>query len=83
EEQLLRSAMYDVVVRTRTAVALYVLNNKRAHLHELESRFRVSVDITADETVSGQHMVAIEKGAQVHTHETAYRPPVIAPLPAD
>lgn len=83
EEQLLRSAMYDVVVRTRTAVALYVLNNKRAHLHELESRFRVSVDITADETVSGQHMFAIEKGAQVHTHETAYRPPVIAPLPAD
>ncbi|WP_171257651.1 hypothetical protein, partial [Acinetobacter baumannii] len=61
----------------------YVLNNKRAHLHELESRFRVSVDITADETVSGQHMFAIEKGAQVHTHETAYRPPVIAPLPAD
>ncbi|QCI67678.1 Rne/Rng family ribonuclease [Phreatobacter stygius] len=83
EEQLLRSAMYDVVVRTRTAVALYVLNNKRAHLHELESRFRVSVDITADETVSGQHMFAIEKGAQVHTHETAYRPPVIAPLPVD
>ncbi|MCZ0733947.1 Rne/Rng family ribonuclease, partial [Phreatobacter sp. AB_2022a] len=83
EEQLLRSAMYDVIVRTRTAVALYVLNNKRAHLHELEERFRVSVQISADETITGQHMFAIEKGAQVHTHETAYRPPVIAPPPVE
>ncbi|CEJ12289.1 Ribonuclease E [bacterium YEK0313] len=83
EEQLLRSAMYDVIVRTRTAVALYVLNNKRAHLHELEERFRVSVQISADETITGQHMFAIEKGAQVHTHETAYRPPVIAPPPIE
>ena len=83
EEQLLRSAMYDVIVRTRTAVALYVLNNKRAHLHELEARFRVSIDIAADETITGQHMFAIEKGAQVHTQETAYRPPVLAPPPID
>jgi ribonuclease E len=83
EEQLLRSATHDIIVRTRTAVALYVLNNKRAHLHELESRFRVSVDIHADETVSGQHMFAIEKGAQVHTHETAYRPPAALPVPVE
>jgi ribonuclease E len=83
EEQLLRSATHDVIVRTRTAVALYVLNNKRAHLHELESRFRVSVDIHADETVTGQHMFAIEKGAQVHTHETAYKPPAMLPVPVE
>jgi ribonuclease E len=83
EEQLLRSATHDIIVRTRTAVALYVLNNKRAHLHELESRFRVSVDIHADETVTGQHMFAIEKGEQVHTHETAYKPPAALPVPAE
>jgi ribonuclease E len=83
EEQLLRSATHDIIVRTRTAVALYVLNNKRAHLHELESRFRVSVDIHADETVTGQHMFAIEKGAQVHTHETAYKPPAALPVPSE
>ncbi len=75
EEQLLRAATHDVIVRTRTAVALYVLNNKRAHLHELETRFRVSIDIAADETITGTHMFAIEKGAQVHTPETAYKPP--------
>jgi ribonuclease E len=83
EEQLLRAATHDVIVRTRTAVALYVLNNKRAHLHELETRFRVSVDITADETITGQHMFAIEKGAQVHTPETAYKPPAALPVPVE
>ena len=83
EEQLLRAATHDVIVRTRTAVALYVLNNKRAHLHELETRFRVSVDITADETITGQHMFAIDKGAQVHTPETAYKPPAVLPVPVE
>jgi ribonuclease E len=83
EEQLLRAATHDVIVRTRTAVALYVLNNKRAHLHELETRFRVSVDISADETITGQHMFAIEKGAQVHTPETAYKPPAALPVPVE
>jgi len=83
EEQLLRAATHDVIVRTRTAVALYVLNNKRAHLHELETRFRVSVDIHADETITGQHMFAIEKGAQVHTPETAYKPPAVLPAPIE
>ncbi|MFN3854140.1 MAG: ribonuclease E/G [Phreatobacter sp.] len=83
EEQLLRASTHDVIVRTRTAVALYVLNNKRAHLHELETRFRVSVDIHADESVSGQHMFAIEKGAQVHTAETAWRPQPAQQLPPE
>ena len=83
EEQLLRAATHDVIVRTRTAVALYVLNNKRAHLHELETRFRVSIDITADETITGTHMFAIEKGAQVHTPETAYKPPAALPVPVE
>lgn len=83
EEQLLRAATHDVIVRTRTAVALYVLNNKRAHLHELETRFRVSVDISADETMAGQQMFAIDKGAQVHTAETAYKPPAVLPLPVE
>ncbi|WP_439573785.1 Rne/Rng family ribonuclease [Phreatobacter sp.] len=83
EEQLLRASTHDVIVRTRTAVALYVLNNKRGHLHELETRFRVSVDIHADETVTGQHMFAIEKGAQVHTAETAWRPQPVAPAPVE
>ena len=36
EEMLLKGATHNLIVRTRTEVALYVLNHKRAHLRELE-----------------------------------------------
>ena len=85
EDQLLKSSLYNIIARTRTEVALYVLNNKRAHLHDLETRFRITVDVQADETVAGQQNFVIERGAQVHTPETAYKPApiVIAPDPED
>ena len=53
EEQLFRSASHNLVVRARTAVALYALNQKRTHLRALEERFGITVTIAADETVSG------------------------------
>ena len=39
EDALIKSSTHDVVVRTRTAVALYILNQKRANLRDLERRF--------------------------------------------
>ena len=36
EEMLLKGATHNLIVRTRSEVALYVLNHKRAHLRELE-----------------------------------------------
>ncbi|RZK47217.1 MAG: hypothetical protein EOO59_18125, partial [Hymenobacter sp.] len=36
EESLLKSASHNLVLRTRTEAALYILNQKRGHLHELE-----------------------------------------------
>ncbi|MDQ0506593.1 Rne/Rng family ribonuclease [Xanthobacter agilis] len=62
EEQLLRSASHNLVARTRAEVALYVLNQKRAHLHELEERFNVTLTIAADETVTGHQPFIIDKG---------------------
>ena len=41
EDALIRNAQYDMIVRARTAVALYILNHKRAHLRDLEQRFGV------------------------------------------
>ncbi len=35
EEALLKSASHNLVLRTRTEVALYILNQKRGHLREL------------------------------------------------
>ena len=71
EETLQRGATHNIVGRTRSEIALYVLNHKRAHLYDLEHRFQISVAIAADETISGQLPFIIEKGEQVHTLEQA------------
>jgi ribonuclease E len=71
EEILMKGATHNLVVRTRTDVALYVLNHKRGHLRDLEDSFRVSLSIVADATVSGQQSYIIDRGEQVHTLEAA------------
>jgi ribonuclease E len=57
-----------------------VLNHKRAHLRELEERFRITITITADATMGGQTPFVIERGEQVHTVEQARA--IAAALPA-
>jgi ribonuclease E len=71
EEILMKGATHNLVVRTRTDVALYVLNHKRGHLRDLENAFKVSLAIVADATVSGQQSYVIDRGEQVHTLEAA------------
>ena len=71
EETLIKSATHNLMVRTRSEVAIYVLNHKRAHLRSLEERFRVTITIIADANVSGQVSFAIDRGEQVHTVEAA------------
>ncbi|MCC3245228.1 Rne/Rng family ribonuclease [Methylocystis sp. WRRC1] len=62
EEALIKSAAHDVTLRTRAVVALYILNQKRAHLHELESRFGVHITVAADDTLTGATYHALERG---------------------
>ena len=62
EDQLLKSATHNLVLRTRTATALYVLNHKRGHLYALEARFGVSITVSADETIVGSQNYLIERG---------------------
>ncbi|WP_375461990.1 Rne/Rng family ribonuclease [uncultured Enterovirga sp.] len=62
EETLLRSASHNVTVRTRSEVALYILNQKRAHLTEIETRFGVAVTIAVDETIAGTITFAVDRG---------------------
>src|SRR2546429_128857 len=71
EEMLLKSATHNLIVRTRSEVALYVLNNKRAHLRELESRFQITITVNADATIGAAQPFLIEKGEQVHSVEAA------------
>jgi ribonuclease E len=71
EEILMKGATHNLVVRTRTDVALYVLNHKRGHLRDLESSFKVTLAVIADPSVSGQQSFVIDRGEQVHTLEAA------------
>jgi ribonuclease E len=71
EETLMKGATHNLVVRTRTEVALYVLNHKRGHLRDLENSFKVTLAVIADPTVNGQQSYIIDRGEQVHTLEAA------------
>ncbi|WP_020185216.1 ribonuclease E/G [Methylopila sp. 73B] len=57
EEHLRKDATRNLLVKTRNEVALYVLNQKRGHLGEIESRFGVTVLFAAEEHLpTGQHL---------------------------
>ncbi len=71
EETLNKGATHNLIVRTRSEVALYVLNHKRAHLRALEERYRITITISADATVNAQVSYVVDRGEQVHTAEAA------------
>ena len=71
EEQLIKGATHNLIVRTRPDVALYVLNQKRAHLRALEERFVITITISADESVRAPQAFIIDRGELVHTAEAA------------
>jgi ribonuclease E len=70
EDSLIKSAAYNLIVRTRSEVALYILNQKRMNLLDLESRFGVAITILADAHMTGAVYHAIERGSEA-------TPPVI------
>jgi ribonuclease E len=71
EETLMKGATHNLIVRTRTNVALYVLNQKRGHLRDLEHSFKVGLSVVADPAIAGQQSFVIDRGEQVHTLEAA------------
>ena len=62
EDALIRASTHDMIVRARTAVALYILNQKRAHLRDIERRFGVSIIVEADDSLTGSTYHAFERG---------------------
>ncbi|PSC05793.1 ribonuclease E/G [Alsobacter soli] len=80
EEMLIKSNSHHLIVRTRTDVCLYILNQKRSHLRGLEDRFGVDITILADDAHhTGVHAFAIERGEQILNP----RPIVMAPVHVD
>jgi ribonuclease E len=78
EDQLMKSASHDIIVRAKTEVAIYVLNHKRAHLRALEEQFGVAISIQADSTLIGQQSFAIERGG-IARQKPAVAAPRISP----
>jgi len=80
EEHLLKDSDHHVTIRTSAAVALYILNQKRAHLNDLEQRFGLDIGVDADETLGGQ-LLQIVRGAAVERDRAA--PPPVALVSPD
>ncbi|MDH6637647.1 UNVERIFIED_ORG: ribonuclease E [Methylobacterium sp. SuP10 SLI 274] len=83
EEVLLKSASHNVVLRTRTETALYILNQKRAHLFDLEQRFSVTITISADDRLVATSAFQLERGEPAVKHEgpvTGVRAVAISPV---
>jgi ribonuclease E len=62
EDALIKSSTHDLTVQTRTPVALYILNQKRINLWDLERRFGVAIVVEADDALTGANYCAIERG---------------------
>jgi ribonuclease E len=83
EEQLLKSASHNLTIRTRTEVALYILNQKRANLSDLEQRFGVTIAVMADETLTNGSHFTVERGEPAGRREpvrTSVQPDSVQPL---
>jgi ribonuclease E len=71
EETLLKGATHNLIVRSRSDVAIYVLNHKRAHLRMLEERFKISIACNVDPTLTSHPPFAIDRGEQVMSIDQA------------
>lgn len=60
EEALLRGKPKDMVVRVTPDVALYLLNQKRSRLYDLETRYGINVTVESDHEVASHQDFTLE-----------------------
>lgn len=65
EEHVSKHNRYDAAIKTTPAIAIHLLNNKRAALLDLENRHGLSVMIEGSTDIKGQDFT-IEKGEIAH-----------------
>ena len=63
EEHLQKHSSHDLIVKVPTATALYVLNEKRKRIEELERLYGLRILIEADES-AGRQGIQIDHGAE-------------------
>ena len=82
EDHLLKGVTRNLDVRTRTKVALYILNQKRTHLSDLERLFDLNINIVADESITTPAHFLLEQGDLVGAHPVqpiSIQPTSVAP----
>jgi ribonuclease E len=63
EDRLITDGVVPLVATTAVEVALYILNQKRAHLNDIQLRYRIPITVTADEEMHVSQFV-IERAAE-------------------
>ncbi|MGK2922197.1 MAG: Rne/Rng family ribonuclease [Methyloceanibacter sp.] len=63
EDRLITDGVMPLAATTAVEVALYILNQKRGHLKDIEARYRVPVTVTADKELHVSQFV-IERAAE-------------------
>jgi ribonuclease E len=90
EDRLITDGVVPLVATTAVDVALYILNQKRSHLKDIEQRYRIPITVTADENLHVSQFV-IERSAEseigggetpVVQMDWAHHHPAPAPAPA-
>jgi ribonuclease E len=95
EDRLITDGVVPLVATTAVDVALYILNQKRAHLNDIQQRYQIPITVTADENMhisqfvierAAEGEVANGGGVVVHMdwahHPEAIPAPASAPAPA-
>jgi len=75
EDHVLRRPGQSIDVKVPVDVALYLLNAKRGMLTELEAKYELSITISADSKLTGNHF-NIERGEQRPTQRSGARAPI-------
>jgi ribonuclease E len=63
EDRLITDGVVPLIATTAVDVALYILNQKRSHLKDIEQRYRIPITVTADENLHVSQFV-IERSAE-------------------
>jgi ribonuclease E len=88
EDRLITDGVMPLVATTAVDVALYILNQKRAHLKDIELRYRIPITVTADEEMhvsqfaierSAETAFSLGEGAVVHMDWAHHTPTAEAP----
>ncbi|MGB6969612.1 MAG: ribonuclease E/G, partial [Methyloceanibacter sp.] len=72
EDRLITDGVTPLVATTAVDVALYILNQKRAHLKDIEQRYQIPITVTADENLHvSQFMIERSSAAEAGSGESS------------